>query len=136
MMRFLSGSRWPATFVLAALVFLALDATWLVTTGSRLYRPVLGELMRHDFDPVAAAAFYASYLAGLTWFATLRSRSIGEAAIQGACFGFVAYATYDLTNQATLAAWRWHLTVIDLAWGSTASALASAFAWRFGVRRR
>lgn len=120
------------TYAVAALVFLALDAVWLSATGSRLYRPVLGELMRPDFDMLAAAAFYICYLAGLTRFAIRPARSLREAAAQGAFFGFVAYATYDLTNQATLVAWRWHLTAIDLAWGATASAIACAVAWRLG----
>lgn len=118
-------------FALAAIVFLSLDAVWLTVTGSRLYRPVLGSLMRPDFDVLAAALFYAIYLAGLTRFAILPSRQLREAMLQGACFGFVAYATYDLTNQATLVGWRWFLTGIDLAWGSFASAVASGIAWRW-----
>ena len=122
------------TFAIAAFVFLALDAVWLSATGSRLYRPVLGALMRPDFDVLAATAFYLCYLAGLTHFAVRPARTLRDAAWQGACFGFVAYATYDLTNQATLLAWRWYLTAIDLAWGATASAVASAVAWRFSRR--
>jgi uncharacterized membrane protein len=122
------------TYAIAALVFLALDAVWLGVTGPRLYRPLLGALMRPEFDVLAAGAFYACYLAGLTHFAIGRARSVRDAAMQGAFFGFVAYATYDLTNQATLAAWRWQLTAIDLAWGATASAIASAVAWRCGRR--
>lgn len=118
------------SFAFAALVFLALDAMWLSLTGSRLYRPALGAVLRPDFDAYAALLFYACYLAGLTHFAIRSSRSAREAMLQGAAFGFVAYATYDLTNQATLVGWPWALTAIDLAWGSFASAVASTVAWR------
>lgn len=118
-----------------ALVFLTLDALWLTSMGSRLYRPALGALMRPDFDDLAAAAFYVCYLAGLVRFAILPSGSAREALLQGGCFGFVAYATYDLTNQATLVGWPWYLTAIDLAWGSVASATASVLAWRWTQRR-
>ena len=128
--------RVARTLIVAALVFLVLDAAWLTITGSRLYRPVLGALMRPDFDPAAAAMFYACYIAGLTRFAILPSRSAREAAIQGALFGLVAYATYDLTNQATLVAWRWHLTALDLTWGAAASAVACTIAWRLAARNR
>lgn len=123
------------TFAIALPLFLALDAVWLSLTGSRLYRPVLGALMRDDFDIAAAAAFYACYLAGLTYFAVIPARSARGAAWRCAAFGFVAYATYDLTNQATLVAWRWHLTAIDLAWGAIASAIAGSTAWRVGRPR-
>jgi uncharacterized membrane protein len=121
-------------FLVAAVAFLALDAVWLTTMGPRLYRPLLGPLMRADPDLRAAAAFYVVYLAGLVRFAVLPSRSERGALLQGAAFGFVAYATYDLTNQATLVKWSWQVTVVDLAWGSLASAVAAAIAWRFSRR--
>lgn len=123
-------------YLFTTLAFLALDAVWLTTMGPRLYRPVLGPLMRTDVDLAAAAAFYLVYFAGLVRFAILPSRSLREALVQGGCFGLVAYATYDLTNQATLVAWRWHVTAADLAWGSVASAIACAIAWRASVGRR
>jgi uncharacterized membrane protein len=122
-------------FAAVAVAFLALDAVWLTVTATRLYRPALGALMRPDFDMLAAAAFYACYFAGLTHFVIVPSRGVREAALQGACFGFVAYATYDLTNQATLVGWHWSITAIDLAWGSFASAVACALARRVARRR-
>lgn len=121
-------------FAVVAVAFLALDAIWLTLTATRLYRPALGALMRPDFDVLAAAAFYACYFLGLTRFVIVPSCSVRDAALQGACFGFVAYATYDLTNQATLVGWRWSITTIDLAWGSFASAVACAVAWRMSRR--
>jgi len=58
------------------------------------------------------------------------------AAARGALFGLVAYATYDLTNQATLRDWPWHLTLIDLCWGALASAAAAGVACRITLAAR
>jgi uncharacterized membrane protein len=118
----------------AAIVFLALDAVWLTTMAERLYRPALGHLMRNGFDVPAAAAFYAIYLGGLAYFTVLPASSSRSAALRGALFGFVAYATYDLTNQATLRDWPWLVTIADLGWGAFATACAAA-AGRFAVDR-
>jgi uncharacterized membrane protein len=121
------GRRFAVAFAAAAVVLLALDAAWLTTMAGRLYRPALGSLMRSDFDPLAAAAFYAIYLMGLVVFAVEPALNARSALARGAFFGFVCYATYDLTNQATLAGWPWHVTLADLGWGALLSA-ASAWA--------
>lgn len=123
-------------FVAAALTFLLLDAVWLTTMASRLYRPAIGHIMREDFDVLAAAAFYAIYLAGVVVF-VVRPASDGRAAlVRGAFFGLVCYATYDLTNQATVAGWPWHVTLVDLCWGALVTGVSAwvaqraARAWR------
>lgn len=113
--------------------FLLLDACWLSLMGERLYRPVLGPMMRTDIDWLAAALFYVIYLAGIVGFAVAPALAAGHgraALLRGAAFGFLCYATYDLTNQATLVGWAWHVTLADLAWGSTATALAAWLGWR------
>jgi uncharacterized membrane protein len=110
-------------------VFLALDGVWLSLTTSRLYRPLLGALLAPAPALWAAAVFYLVYVAGLTGFVVLpggaRTDSLGDL-LRGAGFGFVAYATYDLTNQATLQSWPVAVTAADLAWGAVVSALAAA----------
>ena len=113
-------------FAVAAVAFLLLDATWLTLMASRLYRPALGHVLREDFDVAAAAAFYAVYLAGLVTFVVRPAASPWAALGRGALFGFVCYATYDLTNQATVAGWPWRVTFADLAWGMFVS---GASAW-------
>jgi uncharacterized membrane protein len=128
MKRFLAA--WAAT----ALPFLALDAVWLSTMAQRLYRPALGPLMRPDFDWPAAAAFYLLYIAGVVVFVVAPSPRMRDALWRGGFFGLVAYATYDLTNQATLAGWPWHVTAVDLAWGTFATAVAAAVAHRVTCR--
>jgi len=120
--------RFAVAFAAGALAFLALDALWLLTMAERLYRPAIGHLMREGFDAAAAAAFYAIYLSGVTAFAVLPAAGVRAAAARGAGFGLVAYATYDLTNQATLRGWPWHVTLADLAWGAFATAAAAAAA--------
>jgi uncharacterized membrane protein len=122
-----------------ALAFLIADAIWLTQVGPRLYRPLLGELLSERLNVPAAAAFYLIYVSGITYFAVapaLQAGSLTRALINGALLGVVAYATYDLTNQATLKAWDIRVTLADMTWGAFASALAaSAGYWaatRFG----
>jgi len=122
-----------AAYLATLLTLLALDAVWLTTMASRLYRPALGDLMLERPDVAAAALFYAIYLAGVVLFAvrpSLASASWTAAAGWGAAFGLVAYATYDLTNQATLRGWPWHITLADLCWGTFLTAAgATAGRW-------
>lgn len=127
------------TYALTALLFLALDAVWLFTTYDRLYRPAIGHLLRDGFALAPAAAFYALYVLGIVVFAVqpgLLSRRSSTAAARGALFGLIAYATYDLTNQATLRDWPWHVTLIDLCWGAAASAVTAELACRITLATR
>lgn len=115
-------------YVSAAVAFGALDFLWLSSAAPRLYRPAIGELMADEVRWVPAVLFYALYLLGVTVLVilpALRAERIVRVAWTGALFGLVAYATYDLTNQATLRVWPTYLTVIDLAWGAFATATAS-----------
>jgi uncharacterized membrane protein len=120
---------YPAT----AVVFLALDAAWLTTMADRLYRPALGRLVLDRFEPLPAIAFYAVYLVGVVVFAVLPGLQSGRwttALGLGALLGFVAYATYDLTNQATLRDWPWQVTIADLCWGTLVTGVAAAVGCR------
>ena len=126
--------RFLASWLAIALPFLALDAVWLTVMAQRLYRPALGALMRPDFDFAAAGAFYLLYFTGVVVFAVRASPTTREALWRGALFGLVGYGTYDLTNQATVVGWPWHITVVDLAWGTFATAVAAAIAHRITSR--
>ena len=126
-----SPQRWVRTYLAALLSFLLLDACWLTWMGPRLYRPALASLMTDEVNVLAAGLFYPVYVLGLLVFAIAPALASGRAAValaRGALFGLVAYATYDLTNQATLRGWPWLITAADLAWGAVASAVASAVA--------
>ncbi len=116
-------------YPLTALVFLVLDALWLTTMADRLYRPALGRLMLERFDIAPAIAFYVLYVAGVVLFAVAPGLAHGRwssALGLGALLGLFAYATYDLTNQATLRDWPWRVTLVDLCWGTFVTAAAAA----------
>lgn len=112
----------------AALTFLVLDAIWLSTMTGLLYRPVLGPILAEQVRLVPAIAFYVLFVAGIVYFGIAPALETGRwttALLNGAVFGFLAYATYDLTNHATLELWTTKITLADMAWGSFVSGAAS-----------
>src|SRR5271166_6128249 len=119
-----------ATGYLVALVtFVAADMVWLGTMAPRFYRPTLGDIAISGVNLPPAILFYAIYPVGVLIFAispALRSGSLLSAAVYGALFGFFTYATYDLTNHATLRNWALQLTLVDVAWGTILAAITSA----------
>lgn len=121
--------RYLLAYVGTGLVMGLLDAIWLTLMAPRVYQPAIGELLAPRPNMRAAVAFYLIYVFGIVFLAVLPALREGyavRAATLGAVFGLVAYATYDLTNQATLRVWPAHLTLVDLAWGTfvtTAAAL-------------
>jgi uncharacterized membrane protein len=120
--------RYVVAFVAAAAVFLVMDFTWLSQTNATIYRPIIGELLSPALRVGPAIAFYVVYLAGLTFFAiapALNGGGIKRALLNGALYGLCAYATYDLTNQATLKVWATQLTLLDLGWGMIVSTVAA-----------
>jgi uncharacterized membrane protein len=121
---------WIVAAITAALVFGALDAVWLSWAGPNFYRPRLGDILADSFRMMPALVFYAAYIAAIVWFAVRPGLSlgIGAAALNGALLGAICYATYDLTNQATMRTWSTTVTVADIAWGAFATAVAAAAA--------
>lgn len=121
---------WIVAAIAAALVFGALDATWLGWAGPHFYRPQLGDLLADNFRMGPALVFYAAYVAAIVWFAVRPglAQGIGAAALNGALLGAICYATYDLTNQATLRSWSTTVTLADIAWGAFATAVAASAA--------
>jgi uncharacterized membrane protein len=129
--------RWLVAWLSAAVVFLGLDAIWLISTNSRVYRPVLGPILTPTPRFVPAGLFYVVYLTGVLVFAirpAVKSRLRSEATRKGALFGFFAYATYDLTNQATLSVWSTRITALDLGWGTFVTAMAATAGYLAGAR--
>ena len=114
--------------VATLVAFVAIDFVWLSRMGDVLYRPVIGDALLPDFRLAPALVFYGIYTVGLVFFAVRPSLAGGDwttALLNGAVLGFVAYATYDLTNQATLKNWSTVLTLAELAWGAVVSATAA-----------
>lgn len=116
-------------FAVLAIVFLAIDSVWLGLIAVDFYKATIGHLLAETPDFKAAAFFYLIYFAGVVHFVILpaiAAGSVSSAAKQGAFFGFVAYATYDLTNMATMRDWPLSVTLADLAWGAFITAISSA----------
>jgi uncharacterized membrane protein len=115
-------------YISTLIVFVAIDFVWLSIMANVLYRPALGDMLATEFRLAPAILFYLMYAAGLTFFAVrpgLVTAKFGTSFLYGGLLGFMAYGTYDLTNQATLANWSTTLTVADLIWGSTLSAVSA-----------
>ena len=115
-------------YVSTAIVFLAIDAVWLGIIAPGFYRSRLGDLLLDQPNFLAAGLFYLIYIAGIVYFAiapALQNGGWAQAAIAGAALGFVAYATYDLTNWATLKNWSVAIVVADLAWGTVLTSIAA-----------
>jgi uncharacterized membrane protein len=98
-----------------------IDFVWLSVVANKFYKSQIGTLLLEKPNAIAAVAFYVIYVVGVVMFVlspALEKNSWQHAAIYGALFGFVAYATYDLTNLATLKGWPLKLVIVDLAWGA------------------
>lgn len=116
-------------YVMTALVFLAIDYVWLSQVATRFYFDRIGHLLMDRPNMAAAAAFYLIYVIGIVIFAVgpaLRYDSLVHAALFGALFGFFTYATYDVTNYATLKNWPLAVVVVDVAWGTVLSSVSAA----------
>ena len=122
--------KYLAAYLGAGLAFAVIDAVWLTTVGPKLYRPALDDVLADQFNLPAAIAFYLVFIAGVLMLAILPAVREGagwtRAMANGAMLGFVAYATYDLTNQATLKVWSLKVTLADIGLGTVLTACAAA----------
>lgn len=119
-------------YVTILVPFAIADAIWLTVMGSRLYRPTLGDILLPGLNAPPAVVFYLLYPIGILVFAVLpalKAGSVSPALLYGALFGALAYATYDLTNYATLRNWTLLISVLDIAWGAVATAFAAVVAY-------
>ena len=123
-------------YLIAFVVFLLIDMVWLLKISRKLYQDKIGHLMAAKANLPAALLFYLLFIGALVFFVigpAAEKESILYALGAGAFFGLVTYATYDLTNLATLREWPVSLTVIDLAWGTfISSATSAATTWISG----
>ena len=128
-------TKYLSAYLATGFVMIAVDMLWLGLIAKPLYQQGLGHLMAERPNLVAAAAFYVVYGLGLMLFAIMPNAADPgwlRTAAAAAMFGFVAYATYDLSNLATLRGWPIGLSLIDMVWGATLSAVAATagrFAW-------
>jgi len=115
-------------YAIALSVFLVIDMLWLGFVAKNFYRDQMGTLMKSDINWAAAGAFYLLFALGLVVFViapAIEKNSWKHALLFGALFGLVTYATYDLSNLATLKDWPLLVTIVDLVWGTTLAASVS-----------
>lgn len=119
------------TYLLTIPVFFIIDLVWLGLVANKFYQSQLGYLLG-PVNWTAAIIFYLLYIVGIVVFAVnpaLVAGSLGKAVILGALFGFLAYATYDLTNLATIKDWPVLVTVVDLIWGAVLTGSVAAISY-------
>ena len=125
-------------YLVCIVVMGGLDFLWLSNTSQALYHRDLGPLLADNPNMTVAVVFYLIFIVGILIFAVRPALASGDwrtAALYGALFGFFAYATYDLTNFATMKVWTLRVTLLDIAWGTfltgTVASAASIVALRF-----
>ena len=118
--------KYVIAYLATGLTFATVDAVWLTLSNERLYRPTLNPILAEDVNLKAAAAFYLAYILGILLLAVSPAASWTKAMTTGAILGAMCYATYDLTNQATLKVWATKITVADILWGTFVTAIAAS----------
>lgn len=119
-------------FVITFVIFMLIDLVWLGVVAKNFYRQQLGFIMTDDVNWVAAIVFYIVFIVGALYFVIVPAIEKGSwtyALTSGMIYGFVTYATYDLTNLATLKDWPLKITIIDLIWGTSLSTMTSVFSY-------
>lgn len=109
-------------YFITLVVFFAIDILWLGFVAKKLYRDALGFVMSDQPNWFAAIVFYLIFISGIVFFVispAIEKDSWTYALFVGLFFGFITYATYDLTNLATLKNWPLRITIIDMIWGTT-----------------
>lgn len=121
-------------YMIALVVFVIIDGIWLGFIAKNLYKKEIGYLLSNNPNWAAAIIFYLLFLVGLVYFVInpgIDKESIKTILISGALFGLITYATYDLTNLATVKDWPLKVTIIDLIWGTTLSTVVSTVTYYF-----
>ncbi|MBP9851308.1 MAG: DUF2177 family protein [Candidatus Pacebacteria bacterium] len=121
------------SLVSALVSMLAIDAVWLSTMAKTFYSKHIGHLMAESPNLLPAGIFYLIYTFALSVLVVVPAIHNGSSTLRvfllGALFGFTAYATYDLTNQATLKSWPTVVTVVDMAWGAALTGVTAVIAF-------
>jgi uncharacterized membrane protein len=109
-----------STYFIALIAFFAIDMVWLGVISKNYYKQKLGFILSPNPNWVAAIVFYLIYIGGILFFAVnpaLKEMNWQIALLNGAILGAMCYATYDLTNMATIANWPIEIVIIDIIWG-------------------
>ena len=120
------------TYVITLIVFLAIDMVWLGAVARNLYKQKLGNILSANVNWMVAIVFYIIYTLGILFFAvnpSLKEMSWKVAMLNGAVFGSMCYATYDLTNMATIAKWPLLIVIVDITWGTLLTSSVSVITY-------
>ncbi|MBM3207784.1 MAG: DUF2177 family protein [Chlamydiae bacterium] len=123
-------------YVVSLFIFLTINLCWIGIIAKNIYAQQIGFLMADKIRWGAVFVFYALYILGLVFFAIMpafKQNSWNIALLNGSLFGLVCYATYDLTNLATLKGWPLKIVIYDLIWGSIISAFVSLLTFWIGT---
>ncbi|MFD2202945.1 DUF2177 family protein [Shivajiella indica] len=119
-------------YIIAFLIFFAMDLLWLGLVAKNFYQSQIGFLMKENVNWAAAIIFYLLFLVGLVLFVVepaVFKKEWKHALGYGALFGLITYATYDLTNLATLKDWPIRMVIVDMIWGTFLAATVSVFTY-------
>lgn len=122
---------------LTTVIFLAIDGVWLTVIAKDFYAKQLGYLMSPTPNLFAALLFYLINIIGIVTLVLvpgLKENSLGKVALMAAIYGLCTYATYDLTNLATIKNWPVIITIIDLIWGTTLTTVVAVLSYLFAKR--
>lgn len=120
------------TYLLTVPVFFLIDMTWLGVIAKNFYAQQLSSFLTKNVNWTAAIIFYLLYIVGIVYLAVLpglEKRSVITVILNAIVFGGLAYATYDLTNLATLKNWPLPIVLIDIAWGIVLTTVVSTISY-------
>jgi len=129
--------RIPLLYGLCTIIFFAIDMLWIGFFARGFYKEKLGFILSDKVNWAAAIVFYLIYIGGILFFAVLpalRDLSWQTALLNGAILGALCYATYDLTNMATISQWPLIVVVVDITWGIALTGSVSLLTYIIGAR--
>ena len=124
-------------YILTIPIFFIVDILWLGVVAKAYYERQLSGILAQNVNWKAAITFYLIYIAGIIFFAvrpSVEAQSITRAALLGALYGFFTYATYDLTNMATIDGWPLQFAVVDIGWGTILCSTVSSLSFVIAIR--
>ncbi|MFO7814369.1 MAG: DUF2177 family protein [Halanaerobiales bacterium] len=130
-------SSYIKTYLVAFIIFIGIDFIWLGLVARDFYRDQIGFIMKDNFNMGVAVIFYLIFIVGLVFFVLSKAIAIESwqfALFAGMFYGFITYATYDITNLSTLKDWPTLLSIVDIAWGTVLCGATSYLTYIIGLK--
>ena len=129
--------RIPVLYLISTVIFFELDMLWIGLVAKNFYREKLSFILSDKVNWPAAIIFYLIYIGGILFFVllpALREHNWLTAVVNGAVLGLLCYATYDLTNMATISGWPLMIVIVDMLWGMILTASVSVLSYLIGAK--